>query len=243
MGLFGKKKEEKKNFNAPVNQVKNVNEMPELPELPEIPELPSWSNFKDKNLQPAPPLSQQPQSLPSLPNSNIGNKLNQQMIKSVISDYPIPNIPEFPNEYNEESEELSLPEIPREQAHAAGVIKKQYSSELIPPKDNLPKAIEVTDWSKYKGSTALKPSIMQTRTETSMTRKAEPVFVRMDKFEQAVSTIQEIARKISEIENLLNNIKEIKTKENNEIIEWERELELLKTKIDSIDREVFSKVE
>jgi hypothetical protein len=73
--------------------------------------------------------------------------------------------------------------------------------------------------------------------------KIGPVFVRIDKYRQALAFFQEIKKKILEIENLLRNIKEIKTREEAELQEWEQEIEEAKAKLDKIDETIFKKLE
>lgn len=74
-------------------------------------------------------------------------------------------------------------------------------------------------------------------------KKAEPIYIRLDKFETTVETFEEIKNKIEEIEELLQKTKEIKQKEEQELIEWEREIQMIKVRIESIDRNIFNKLD
>jgi len=75
------------------------------------------------------------------------------------------------------------------------------------------------------------------------TKKAEPVFIRLDKFQMAIETFEDIKTKITEIEDLLRKTKEIKSKEEQELEEWEREIHLIKSRIDTIDKNIFNKLD
>lgn len=83
-----------------------------------------------------------------------------------------------------------------------------------------------------------KPSLSK-----QLTKKAEPVYIRIDKFKAAIQNFQEIQGKIAEIESLLQRIKEMKQKEDEELRLWERELETIKARIGAIDKNIFSKLD
>jgi len=84
---------------------------------------------------------------------------------------------------------------------------------------------------------------------TSMVReikpsiKAEPVYVRIDKYQESLSNFQLVKRKLLEIENLLRDIRDIKVREESQLEAWEREIQDAKTKLDSIDKTIFKKLE
>ncbi len=74
-------------------------------------------------------------------------------------------------------------------------------------------------------------------------RKAEPVFIRLDKFEESMNIFERAKRQISEIEKILRDIKKIKEEEERELMFWEKELQEIKSQIEKIDSEIFSKIE
>jgi len=77
----------------------------------------------------------------------------------------------------------------------------------------------------------------------SITKKAEPIYIRLDKFETTAEAFEEIKIKIEELEELLRKTKEIKQKEEQELTEWEREIQMIKARIDSIDKNIFNKLD
>ncbi len=79
--------------------------------------------------------------------------------------------------------------------------------------------------------------------QKQMTKKNEPVFVRLDKFQTTVDTFEEIKEKVSEIEEVLKKIREERSKEEKELTEWENELNLMKARIEVIDKNMFSLLE
>ncbi|MFH1500481.1 MAG: hypothetical protein ABIE22_00880 [archaeon] len=74
-------------------------------------------------------------------------------------------------------------------------------------------------------------------------RRDEPIFIRIDKFEEAVETFEIVKNKLSEIESSLKELKNIKDKEEKELDNWEAEIEKIKLKIDNVDKRVFNKLD
>lgn len=77
----------------------------------------------------------------------------------------------------------------------------------------------------------------------SRTKKAEPVYVRLDKFKASLESFEEIKNKVVEIEELLGKIRETKDKEEMELEEWEREIQIVKSRIEAIDGSIFGKLD
>jgi len=73
-------------------------------------------------------------------------------------------------------------------------------------------------------------------------RNAEPIFIRIDKFEEGIKIFEKTKEKISEMDKLLNNIKKIKEEEETELGFWEDEIQKLKGQIEKVDKDIFSKV-
>jgi len=73
-------------------------------------------------------------------------------------------------------------------------------------------------------------------------QETEPVFVRIDKFEEGLRTFEAIKSQISEIEKILAETRRIKEKEDIELRSWENELKRMKGEIEKISRDIFSKI-
>jgi len=80
-------------------------------------------------------------------------------------------------------------------------------------------------------------------TRQIMNRRIDPVFIRLDKFETSLEALEEIKDRIVDIEGILAKTKDIREKEDKEIEEWEREIQIIKSKIEAIDKSVFSKLD
>ncbi len=196
-----------------------------LPNLPEsnLNELPRLHEFKD-NLSPITLQNEQKENqLPPLPNTNTNNEFNQQAIKQAVTSNEMQKSNFTPMIHEEPLPPPNLPppELKSEpiRAEPTQMIEENY----------IPKTIELT----HKTQGFAKPS----------TKKIEPVYIRLDKFETTVQTFEEIKNKITEIEKLLVKTKDIKEREEKELEEWEREIEIIKSRIDSIDKNIFNKLD
>ncbi len=217
MGFFNKKKEGRSDIGNQYDDSSGIPSLPELPNLPELPELPE-DNIPSNN-------NERKNFLPSFPSSQIGDKFNQNTIKDAVIDNKEDNeyIPAFPNQMRrysrEEDMSMRMP-MPRP-------MKPQFNKKI-----EKPRTMEMPEFNRQP-----LPMISNERI-----RKSEPLFIKLDTFESALSSFNEIKLRIHEIESLLRNIKEVKMKEEKELNEWEREVQTIKARLDQIDKEIFDKM-
>ncbi len=79
--------------------------------------------------------------------------------------------------------------------------------------------------------------------ESSMEEKAGPVFVRIDRFEEALRFFERTKEKVEEMDMLLRDIKKIKEDEQRELETWEQEIQAIRDQMDRVNKKLFSKVE
>ena len=77
----------------------------------------------------------------------------------------------------------------------------------------------------------------------SSVKRAQPIYIRLDKFKAGLESFEDIKGKLTEIEDLLVKIKDMRDKEEKELDEWEREIQVVKARIEQIDNDVFKNVE
>jgi len=184
MGLFGKKEE-----------------VPKIPTAPTLPELPK--------IEAAPGLPE----LPSFPSHPKNNDLNQEMVKSAVTDTP-------------SLEETKIDEHPKSPP-------KQPIKESIPtlPKPPIEKPIPTL------------PKIPSPPKNSKPEQNAnEPIFVRIDKFQSSQKNFETIKDKVREIEAVLRKIKDIKLQEEEELKGWTEDIEKLKSRLTEIDNEIFNQI-
>lgn len=150
----------------------------------------------------------------------------------------MPELPALPSTYNK-NEVRPLPTFPKTslgESMGIGAIKstlddnsdKDFESRKIVPGEK--RTMELSDMNA--------PAM---RVATKSVNK-EPVFIKLDKFQDAVKKFEEIKIKVKEIEESLAKIREIKDKEEEELKAWEQEIQMIKNNVNNIDVSLFSKL-
>ena len=184
------------------------------PELPELPKLPNLPDLDENSKN-----TREIHQLPSLPNNSFGKKFSQNAIKDAVSgeeeDEEVFDADEFGSD-SEESPKMQKPLQRKIEPARRMSMTRELEGEEIP--------------SEFKEAAI-------------RVRKAEPIFVRIDKFEDALHLFKKASAKISEMEKILKDIAKIKEEEEEELEAWEKEIQSIKQEIEKIDKEIFSKVE
>lgn len=216
MGLFTKNKKE----DGYTNKLPKLPTLPELPGHAEFPEIPAANEPSPGELLNLKNNEPEIHQLPSFPTSPNAEKFSQNTIKDAVG------LPEENYEYEDEIEDE---------------IEDEKLPKMIPEKVNAP-IIESTPYID-KSPTSIKDKIEKEKEVPQRVKSTEPIFIRIDKFENSLKIFQTAKRKISEIEELLKNTKELKAKEQEELTAWEEEILQLKMQIEKVDEDIFSKVE
>ncbi|MEK6853029.1 MAG: hypothetical protein AABX59_04065 [Nanoarchaeota archaeon] len=103
----------------------------------------------------------------------------------------------------------------------------------------LPKTSPVTRVSSMPPSVTFPTSPLQ----EYKTPRERPIFIKLDKYESALETLKEIKERVRKASVLLEKIKEIRAKEQEELESWQNELEQIKDKLNAVDEKLFSRVE
>ncbi|MCR4327873.1 MAG: hypothetical protein NUV46_04825 [Nanoarchaeota archaeon] len=180
--------------------------------LPELPELPDMPRGDFSEIDDE--MENELHELPSFPTSNMGDKFSRESIKNAISGY------------DEEEPQITRQElIPRAQFNAPSRFLKN---------DKLPEMPKKIPLSNQRSSELMKREVEL--------KEAGPVFIRIDKFEEALKIFKGTKEKINDIEKLLEETKELKEKEEGELSTWESEIQGMKQQIEKVDRDIFSKI-
>lgn len=185
-------------------------------------------------------------TLPDLPSSDSE--------KASISDYQRKR-PEMQDNFDEGLHELpSFPDSPMQKGFSQAAIKDAVINEEIEESDDTPSlkttelaepvkkqysVVEMDDWSPTKPL----PSAPITRVEPRPRGPEKPVFVRLDKFQTARNSLDAVRQKLDEAEDLLKKIREVKQREDQELVLWEREMETIKSRIKGVLGDIFEKTE
>jgi flagellar motility protein MotE (MotC chaperone) len=165
------------------------------------------------------------------------NKFISQL--PALPDTGLPELPQMPE--NQEEEIIQpLPKFPESsmgnsiglQAIKSNVgFKPKFTEEINDEKEK--RTFEIQEPEKYsRPQTIEKPYSMG----------KEPIFIKLDKFKDAIEKFEEIKEKVKDIDNSIKDIKDIKEKEDQELKTWEQEVQMIKEKVANIDCSLFSKI-
>jgi len=187
-----------------------------LPDLPNTPKAaPSMRDYHEI-IPPDEEEQEEIHGLPSFPDSPMERGFSQSAIKDAIGTEDIKsNVPD-------------LPELPIVEERLR--FSKEEGIPKIPPPLKQPKLIEIEEW---------KPSAMSNPSSPKKIIENKPIFVRLDKFQDAKDSLEIIKDKLRDIDGLLHSIREVKTKEDQELSSWEKDIESIKARINSVSSEVF----
>jgi hypothetical protein len=241
MGLFSKKekKEEKK---------EQYLKLPELPRLPELPSLEQSSFSKTNTPTISSATKESLPQLPSFPNNSFGEKFSQNSIKEAVAgkkevepevdadDFKLPGLPEA-NMMHEPLRPMRTREVDEYK-------DEQYvRHEFREPKATPAKVEYSTPKREEYIPSKREEYVPAKRISYTPSKREEPVFIRIDKFEESLKLFEETKIQIDEIEKMIKETKELKDKEEEELIHWEENIQSIKQQVEKVDKDLFSKIE
>lgn len=163
----------------------------------------------------------------------------------------LPELPEFP-ETRENSEER-IPQLP---SFPNGSLGNKFSQNTIKEAITGKKEVEEVKADEFVGRPKReeRTQMMQrplikgdSRREMSSferekPKETEPIFIRIDRFEEGSQIFEDVKKQISDIETMFEDIKKVKEKEEKELAFWEDEIKQIKEKIEKIENNIFSKM-
>lgn len=182
-------------------------------------------------------------------------KKKKEVRKEIPSLPPLPKLPKLP-ELEEEEEKDPISKLPSFPSNSLGT---KFSNNTIKhavagEKEEEPFADDFLDEDDIRmmQEPPRRPSIMEVREGAPKKSKStkfkgevdttEPIFIRIDRFEEALRIFNETKKKMSNIERILEEVKRIKEKEEGELKTWENEIRSMKEQIEKVDRDIFSKI-
>lgn len=157
----------------------------------------------------------------------------------------LPQLPELPevSEFEKLKEE-KLPQLP---SFPNGELGNKFSQNTIKEAVTGEKEEEAQAEELEEVPMTPKPLVKETDEKEEYFKKreikdSEPIFIRIDKFEESSKSFEEIKRKIVEIEKALKDVKQVKEDEGKELKSWEEGIIQIKEKLEKINENVFSKI-
>ncbi|RLG15025.1 hypothetical protein DRN69_03625 [Candidatus Pacearchaeota archaeon] len=154
--------------------------------------------------------------LPRFPNDSLGEKFSQNTIKEAVTG-------------EKEDDELG-----------------GFADEIAEDEMQMmhkPQIRELPDQESYNQKKVIRTIPRADEEFKNKSQENEPVFIRIDRFEEALNSFEKAKKQILSIENLLRNIKKTREDEAKELESWEREIKNAKAQIENIDKSIFSKIE
>ena len=185
-----------------------------------------WFNKKQKE--------DKKKDIPLLPELPKLPELPELKEKTSIQKTPIHQLPSFPT--NSLGEKFSQNNI-KEAIIGKKEHEKTFEADFTPKKD----LMQITPKPLKRQLTREIPK--EFKEAVKKVKSAEPVFIRIDKFEESLKIFNETKEKILEIEKMLNEINKIKGDEEKELEMWESEIRTMKIQIENVDKDIFSKIE
>lgn len=217
MGWFNKKEEKK--MEMPKNS---------LPELPKLPDLPPLNKNKEMHNQ-----------LPKIPNNSFGESFSHSSIKEAVTRESKNNLPEGrKGEKGFGANDFATPKKSPQMMPKPKPLAREF---------NVPRTEEIeddeTDFDFEPETNFVEDETFESDEKEYSPMKKEPVFVRIDKFEDALKTFDKTKKEIAEIEKVLSDITDVRSDEEKELESWKNSLIKIKEQIDKVDSDIFSKVE
>lgn len=170
--------------------------------------------------------------------------------KGGVSLPELPKIPDLPSLPKSDFDRITLPNLPSYPNSSFG---KKFSQNAI--KDAVSgeeedETEEGFDEDLEEESPKSLPGFVKRKTMpeeytskiSSFRGKAEPVFIRIDKYEDALKMFEDAKNKIANMEDTLKHIRKIKEDEYQELKEWETEIQRIKGDFERANRDIFSKL-
>ena len=160
----------------------------------------------------------------------------------------LPKLPDFPQIKDEEINEpfKSIHQLPSLPTNSFGEKFSQNAiKEAITGKKEGEEVFEADEFMPKEETRRMQKPLKKSKKflETRKVKKIEPIFIRIDKFEEGLKIFEKTKEKILDIENMLKDIKKIKEEEERELELWENEMQIIKNRIEKVDRDIFSQIE
>jgi hypothetical protein len=222
-----------------LNQTGFPSEDDKIHELPSFPDSPMKQGFsqtaiKDAVSSPPPEYNDNMTNLPKIPDNPTENDIiemeewqphpEHQFLPEPISsnvmekhqNFPVSN--QYTNKISDESNEINPPET----GQSFDQSKEDFhSTALHTVSSDIPPSSTIHSMSQYRS------------------RSNKPIFIKLEKVQSAHESIDKIEEKLDNINDTLKSIKDLKKKEDAELASWEKEIESVKSRIKTINSNIF----
>lgn len=213
-----------KDIKSSINKQEDLSTLPELPSMPELAPV-FMPNFKTdfKDFKPA--------------------------IKPEFKPQPMPEVKDFKFEVRETKE------IDRPETSIGGFkfpLEREERKKMTMDVEEAPATFQKSSFQpsfqpSFKFSDMEPSNLFKEESSNEVSKKIEisdkPIYVKIDKFKDALNTFELVKKKVREIDALLKKIKDTRDKEQQELATWEQEISEIKDRINAVDTKLFSKLD
>jgi len=164
--------------------------------------------------------------LPEVPRMEIENPSSMKDSPSQLPSYPS-------NSFGEKFSQNAIKDAVKggkgDEEDVEGYGEDEFSEEEEMPK--VPKKVRDIHEPVHQNTGSLQPDSSQ-----------GSVFVRLDKFEEALNKFNKAKQKVMEVEHLVSELKRTNEKEMQELTTWEKEVQAMKKNFEKIGQDIFSKI-
>jgi len=166
--------------------------------------------------------------------------------KKEVKEVPIPRLPELPKlpefDYQEDYNSSKLSSLPSLPNISFTDKFSQYSiKDAVTGKKEGEE--EADDLAIQNEMQMMQKPLKEKDFYLKEAKPSEPLFIRIDKFEEGSHSFEEIKKQIFEVEKFFNDLKKVKEEEEIEIQSFENEIKQIKEKLENIDKNIFSKID
>lgn len=84
-----------------------------------------------------------------------------------------------------------------------------------------------------------RPSFLEEKESRAFLPEEKAIFVQIDKYKEAIDTLEIIKEKLKTSQAIINELNELKKQEESELSEWQNNIEEIKEKLNIIDNNLF----
>lgn len=84
-----------------------------------------------------------------------------------------------------------------------------------------------------------RPSIIEEKQSRPFLPEEKAIFVQIDKYKQAIDTLEIIKEKLKTSQTILNELNELKKQEEAELTEWQNNIQEIKERLNIVDNNLF----
>ncbi len=165
----------------------------------------------------------------------LGKKKEQDKFSKAPSQFTqqmasMPSLPEFPS--LDEEEVSGFPKYEPTVADIKKEINKTGDEDISIP-------IRNQDFSGKKMAAVSSEVIVPVETAKRVMSEDKSLFVKIDNYKQALHTLEALKAKLEDAEEVFRAFEDIKSQEDEKLETWKRDLQNMKDKLLSIDKELF----